>query len=254
MLPTFLRTLKEQGYHVVHMVPGPAAETKTRDAPPGWTLERLVLLEASCKACADRTHAFEEAVLLHALRASRRKLKIRGKKRKRNEPTFALAVVKPDGTESVEWRTLDVHPTVLFLPKFDAPVLLTWRPEWQFHNVDQWALLLGGIIKSDVHCCSPVIDIAALAQLIAKIAHGFAVWQFGLDGFVPMLVELILHDFNSDQLHPDQFHLVGGDLRNFAPQRAHPRPERTEPLSFLAKWARQRLIGCQSGPPTEPPR
>ncbi len=32
-----------------------------------------------------------------------------------------------------------------------------------------------------------------------------------------MLVDLIRHDFNSDQPHPDQFHLVGGDLRNFTP-------------------------------------
>ena len=174
-------------------------------------------MEASCKKCAEQTQAFEKAVLLHALRASRRKLKIRGKKRRRNEPTFALTVVKPDGAESVEWRTLDDHPTVLFLPKFDAPGLLVGRPEWQVPSVDQWALLLGGILKSDGNFCSPVMDIAAIAQLIAKIAHGFAVWQFGLDGFVPMLIELIRHDFNSDQPHPDQFHLVGGDLRNFAP-------------------------------------
>jgi hypothetical protein len=174
-----------------------------------------VLLEASCKKCAERTHAFEEAVLFHALRASRRKLKLRAKKRKRDEPTFALTVVKSDGTEIVEWRTLDVHPTVLFLLKFDAPGLFAGRPESQPPSVAHWALLLGGILKSDVHFCSPVMDIAALAQLIAKIAHGFAVSQFGLDGFVPMLIKLIRHDFNSDQPHPDPFRLVGGDLRNF---------------------------------------
>ena len=61
------------------------------------------------------------------------------------------------------------------------------------------------------------MDVAALAQLIAKIARGFAVWQFGLDGFVPMLTNLILHDFNTPGPHPDQFQLVGGDLRTFAP-------------------------------------
>ncbi len=155
-------------------MPGTGERLSEEHFLPEGLGSRLVLLEASCKACADRTHAFEEAVLLHALRASRRKLKIRAKKRKRNEPTFALTVVKPDGMESVEWRTLDVHPTVLFLPKFAAPGLLVGRPEWQFPNIDQWALLLGGILKSDVHFRSPVMDIAALAQLIAKIAHGFA--------------------------------------------------------------------------------
>jgi hypothetical protein len=198
-------------------VPGTGERLSEEHFLPEGLGSRLVLLEASCKACEDRTHAFEEAILLHALRASRRKLKIRGKKRKRNEATFALTVVKPDGTETVEWRTLDVHPTVLFLPKFDAPGLLAGRLEGQFPNINTWSLLLGAILKSDAHFSSPVMDIAALAQLIGKIAHGFAVWQFGLDGFVPMLVELILHNFDSDPPHPDQFHLVGGDLRNFAP-------------------------------------
>jgi hypothetical protein len=39
----------------------------------------------------------------------------------------------------------------------------------------------------------------------------------GLKRLKKLLTELIRHDFNSDQPHPDQFHLVGGDLRTFAP-------------------------------------
>ena len=38
MLPRFLAALKAEGFHVVHLVPGPAAPPM-RDAPPGWTSE-----------------------------------------------------------------------------------------------------------------------------------------------------------------------------------------------------------------------
>jgi peptidoglycan/xylan/chitin deacetylase (PgdA/CDA1 family) len=38
MLPAFLRALKANGYHVVHLVPGPGASA-TRSAPEGWTSE-----------------------------------------------------------------------------------------------------------------------------------------------------------------------------------------------------------------------
>ena len=103
---------------------------------------RLVLLEASCETCRERTHAAEEAVLAQALRASRRKLRIRGKKRKRHETTFAVTVVRNDGKETVEWWPLGAHPTVLFLPTFDAPGLLSGRPEGKFPSTSAWAMLL----------------------------------------------------------------------------------------------------------------
>ncbi len=44
MLPIFLHKLKRDGYHVVHMVPGPAAETKLRPAPKGWKSETKAIL------------------------------------------------------------------------------------------------------------------------------------------------------------------------------------------------------------------
>jgi peptidoglycan/xylan/chitin deacetylase (PgdA/CDA1 family) len=38
MLPMFLRELKQRGYHIVHMVPGPGTGP-TAEAPPGWISE-----------------------------------------------------------------------------------------------------------------------------------------------------------------------------------------------------------------------
>ncbi len=39
MLPAFLRTLKDEGYRVVHIEPGDPSETPLRDAGPGWKSE-----------------------------------------------------------------------------------------------------------------------------------------------------------------------------------------------------------------------
>lgn len=177
---------------------------------------RFVLAEASCKACADLTKAFETNVLRGALHAPRRRLNIRGKKRQRNEPKYPIRIVNPDGTETTEWRFLDEHPTVLFLPSLDAPGLLTGRPQDQGGRFNLWAILLGDLRREARSFSSPVIDTVALCQLIAKIAHGFAVWQFGLDGFTPLLLDLILRGHEGDG-SLSRYHIIGGDLRSFAP-------------------------------------
>ena len=39
MLPAFLRTLKDEGYQVVHIEPGDPSQTPLRDAGPGWKSE-----------------------------------------------------------------------------------------------------------------------------------------------------------------------------------------------------------------------
>ncbi|MDQ0474419.1 polysaccharide deacetylase family protein [Labrys wisconsinensis] len=48
MLPRFLRALKEKGYRIVHLVPGPGP-LETRPAPAGWTSETERILRSSAK-------------------------------------------------------------------------------------------------------------------------------------------------------------------------------------------------------------
>ena len=44
MMPAFLAALKTQGFHIVHIVPGPGA-ADTRPAPDGWTSETNRIIE-----------------------------------------------------------------------------------------------------------------------------------------------------------------------------------------------------------------
>ena len=54
MMPAFLRALKERGYHVVHLVPGPG-HADTREAGPGWSSEtERVIAEILGRARTDR--------------------------------------------------------------------------------------------------------------------------------------------------------------------------------------------------------
>ena len=178
---------------------------------------RLVLGEASCKACAGRTESIETAVLQKSLLAARRKLGIRGKKRKREEQKFAIRRVNLDGSEVIEWRALEDHPTVLLIPQIDAPGLLCGRPPGDSPLMSAWSAYLGGFRADDMRSfSSPVVDTVAFCQMLAKIAHGFAVWQFGLHGFKPLLTDFILNGQTGDA-HSDRYHLVGGDLADFAP-------------------------------------
>jgi hypothetical protein len=66
---------------------------------------------------------------------------------------------------------------------------------------------------------SPAVDTAAFCQFIAKIAHGFAVLTFGIDGFTPLLPQIILKDYRGDD-SLSWYHLVGGDPRQFSPAEA----------------------------------
>jgi hypothetical protein len=67
---------------------------------------------------------------------------------------------------------------------------------------------------------SPAIDTAAFCHLLAKIAHGFAVLELGIEGFTPLLSEIILKDYGGDN-SLSLYDLLGGDPRQFAPSKAH---------------------------------
>jgi hypothetical protein len=51
------------------------------------------------------------------------------------------------------------------------------------------------------------------------VAHGFAVSELGIDGFTPLLPDLILKDFAGDNTFR-WFHLIGGNPSYFAPSEA----------------------------------
>jgi hypothetical protein len=101
------------------------------------------------------------------------------------------------------------YPTLLFFPRLGPPGLLVGRPRdrvdmramWMYSlNLNPQSLAKYGIQSM----ASAVMDTPRFSQMLAKIAHSYAAAVIGLDGFVPLLLDHILH--------PDGFpwHFVGG--------------------------------------------
>jgi hypothetical protein len=181
---------------------------------------RLILLEASCRSCAEQINVFETDMLRTLLLAPRRQMGIRGKKRKRDEKAYPLTVVV-GGKDVTMQLPLAVHPTMLLLPILNAPGALCGRPQnrpgiqglsiFELNNLEKNA---GGH-----KIASPPLDTAHFCQLLAKMAHGYAVSCFGLDGFEPVLTDLILRKFGKENW-VDCYHWVGGNPMEYAPNDA----------------------------------
>jgi hypothetical protein len=184
----------------------------------------LVLPEASCEACANKTKKIEGNVLRTVLWAPRRHLKIRGKKRKRAESLYPVTAIV-DGKDVVMHLPLDAHPTMLFLMVFNAPGILCARTVGRSGIQGAWAQELGNRVQGFVNrgvrnFASPSMDTVRFCQLLAKIAHGFAVAELGLDGFMPMLPPFILREFGAKENWPNCYHVVGGNPFDWAPDEA----------------------------------
>jgi hypothetical protein len=177
---------------------------------------RLVLLEASCKRCAEKTSAVERMVLQRSLLTPRLRLGIRRKKKKRSESKFPVHAIGADQQDVISHTSLDDHPSVLFLPYFNPPGLMVDRPIGENPLQGGFLKTLTALPKPNYpEFASPAIDTAAFCQLLAKIAHGFAVLELGIDGFTPLLPEIILKDYGGDNSF-SWYHLVGGNPIQFA--------------------------------------
>ncbi len=181
---------------------------------------RLVLLEASCKRCAKKTSDVERMVLQRSLLTPRVRLGIRRKKRKRSEGKFPVHVTGSDQQDVISHTSLDDHPSVLFLPYFNPPGLMIDRPIGENSLQGAFLKTLTTLPKPAYReFASPPIDTAAFCQLLAKIAHGFAVLELGIEGFAPLLPEIILKDYGGDNTF-SWYHLLGGNPSQFAPSEA----------------------------------
>jgi hypothetical protein len=194
-----------------------------------------VLYKASCENCRLKIHPVETECLKQ-FRHIRYRLGI-GKRNIKSRPTkvSVQVLVNWDGQEEVkppgknpnqkwEWNEISYaeHMTPLYLPRFKLPGLMRglsprksardyFAGHW-FHNepVESGAEpKLPMWIPGDIHYL-------LLARMLAKIAHGMAVWTFGLEGFEPYLTNFILGDDVSKA-----FYLVGGEPIPRPPHKTH---------------------------------
>lgn len=149
---------------------------------------RWILRDATCKLCADITSLFELEVLRKALLAPRAVLGFKTRRKGQRPQSLPLQIDRGGGPVAVD-LPLDKHPGIAVFPRFESPSWLRGRERRsgiavvgasvaRFGSVPPVALareLHGSKLQVTVQ-----YEPLAFARLIAKVAFGFCVGQFGL--------------------------------------------------------------------------
>lgn len=177
----------------------------------------LILDEASCRECAKQTgENTENFVLRGGMLAPRRQLHLRGRKRKRDEKDYDL-VCEVAGKEVRLRFPLMEHPSILFIVGFNSPRAIggTGGPSTFFihtFNVPEYAIKQGA-----ESIASHGFDTVRFSQMLAKIAHSYAVARIGLGKFKPYLPSFILRKFEQAEQYSECYEFVGGNPVTLAP-------------------------------------
>ena len=157
----------------------------------------VVLPKASCHTCEGVTSyldGFISRSVFYQVRSSA------GLRTRSKLPTEFPVILKfADGTEKTIMAPADIHPSTLTLPKFHPPDILSGRrPDGNFRltpmtwmkesaDFDEFVQNQGAIAAEVATGVKP----QQFSRVLAKIAHGFAVAHLGLEGFKPLLLDLI---------------------------------------------------------------
>ena len=166
------------------------------------SLNRKIIIDAaSCRDCKART----SSIIGHCSRTmfdilrSRHNYKSRKHQKRLREARFPVQLGS-DESAAIKMVPAGSHPLQVVLPVFNFPEILSGqkpKPHWgqisllgiSSRRVLE-AIAKAGITKiSSTHNLNP----ATFSRMLAQIAHGIGVIQYGLDGFRPFLIRHILH-------------------------------------------------------------
>lgn len=169
---------------------------------------KAILPLSSCQKCATITAKLERRLargIFQPIRLLSGFRTRRPKERPRTLPVFEFD--ETGGTTSKPLHVpLESHPALHILPQFEQPGILVGKePSDQFHNMrlhTWWPDDVGDRIgrMRALGAKKSVLESFSLAdfiRLLAKIAHGAAVADFGLGHFKPLLPGLILSESTS---------------------------------------------------------
>ncbi len=149
-----------------------------------------VLQKASCSECADITSKFERSILRGLLPQARAALKFQT--RSTHPETFPI-VIEVNGQKKTINLIPEDYGAVVLLPLFKMPAFLEKREPIQ-GTLDVIGMAMQRITGTDITELhkrygaqkidfSFAINFDHFLRLLAKIAYGYAVLNYGLDGF-----------------------------------------------------------------------
>jgi hypothetical protein len=194
--------------------------TKEHVVPLGMK-GRWTLREASCDACREITKKFEDACLRRMFGPARYSRGITSKRHKDEHPTELPVWAEVNGVYRVQQIPLAEHPTVLFMEAFNPPGLFSgrsasdsarnyiagiWAENKAFAEAKTAEELQRFYPEGAKILINGEFNPFMMARMLAKIAHGVAVFHYGLDGFRPFLLDII-----SGKDLRETFYYVGGE-------------------------------------------
>src|SRR6266567_5281192 len=149
----------------------------------------FVLDHASCRRCAVITGRMEQEMLRGWFLAPRTTLQLKTR-RPKERPTALPGIVRRAGVDEEAMVPIDAYPSALIFPLFAPPVAMVDRPAVALQVTSGLRIVFVGRVPrrmlpqelgGDQVRVEVDGDPYAFAQMIAKIAWGFAVAAWGLE-------------------------------------------------------------------------
>jgi hypothetical protein len=155
-----------------------------------------ILPKSSCASCRQMTGAFEQVCLrvnFHNFRVHSNLPTRRPKERPKDLP---LNILRNQTYQTIRLPVED-HPHHLMMPVFQPPGIFT-SAHLPFDYAGTTMLVIyfdGWVEKTSKVSCKEILphnfDFESFVRMLAKIGHGYAVAELGLNSFKPLLADLI---------------------------------------------------------------
>lgn len=186
------------------------------------------LLEASCEECRQATRSTEGHVAQQMLGNLRMAGNLRSRRRKNWPDTLPLIIETEAGPREIPVPRaahpgvgvlLRMPPPRLFLPgtpSLDEAVEMSATFLHRNIELQSFRDLLPGQPQVELSG-SITFNVVPFYRFLAKVAHAFATWFLGVDGFVPVLPDII----RDSPTQVPMFHVIGCDPSSDPPNQKH---------------------------------
>lgn len=176
----------------------------------------LIFRESSCDGCAKITSKQERFVLKEMNLNTRISNKMQSRHSKYQDEIHKFVFIDPEGNEIIKEVTAKDMPNYVLGYKFPPPGILSGR--FATNRIEGSLICISrdndlrNIIPQNTKMKLGTICQLTFCQMLAKIAHSYAVAEFGMDAFVQRLPDYIL------EKKEDIARYVGGATINFLPK------------------------------------
>ncbi len=160
-----------------------------------------ILPEASCAECQTITAKFEGKCLRLMLGPIRTRLRLPTRRPKERPTELPFKVTFSDSSSQTFSFPIHEHPTTFTLFQFEPARILYGLPEFQ-PDTYKATIWIGGLTKKELGYVGKKFGVTsfqagafeprAFTQMLAKIAHSYAIAKHGFGSFEPLLNRVIL--------------------------------------------------------------